>query len=241
MGFRVDVSARGVEAYIDGYLVENQTALEGAFLRATDKGARRLKNSIRQAMAGAGLGRLGNAFGSISDLERGGIQKRYENGGFSASGTVYVRSRSERTLGAIQSYTEGSVISPVRGRWLWFPSDDILRVAGSRGNRQRVTPGNWQQLGLESRIGPLTFVRSVNGNPLLVVKNVGVGAAGQSRSARSLNKRGLPRKGQIQREFVVAFIGIPRTARSARIDIQALINQVAAGLPALIQNEIGKI
>lgn len=241
MGIRYEVSARGVEAYVDGYFGANEQALEIAFLNSTDKGARRLKSSIRQAMAGAGLGRLGNAFDHTSDKEKGGIQRRYSNGGFSASGTVYVRSRSERTLGTIESYTLGATITPVRGRWLWFPTPDIVRVAGGAGKRARVTPGNWSALGLDTRIGPLTFVKSVNGRPLLVVKDVGVGAAGQARSARSLTKRGQPRKGQIQREFVVAFIGIPRTARAARVDIQALLNQVAGELPALINSEIGKV
>lgn len=238
---RVELTTSGVEAYVDQYFDGVTRSLEGALLRATQQGARRLKNSIRQAMAGAGLGRLGNAFGDTSDLARGGIQRRYPNGGFSASGTVYVRNKSERTMGAILSYTQGAEIRPVRGRWLWYPSEDILRVAGSRGSRQRVTPGNWSSLGLDSRIGPLTFVKSANGRPLLIVRNVGVGAAGQARSARSLTKRGLPRKGQVQREFVVAFIGIPRTSRAARIDIQALLNQVAGELPALINSEIGKV
>lgn len=238
---RVELTKSGVEAYVDQYFDGVTRSLEGALLRATQQGARRLKNSIRQAMAGAGLGRLGNAFGDTSDLARGGIQRRYPNGGFSASGTVYVRNKSERTMGAILSYTQGAEIRPVRGRWLWYPSEDILRVAGSRGSRQRVTPGNWSSLGLDSRIGPLTFVKSANGRPLLIVRNVGVGAAGQARSARSLTKRGLPRKGQVQREFVVAFIGIPRTSRAARIDIQALLNQVAGELPALINSEIGKV
>lgn len=241
MSLRVTLTADGVEAFVDGYFKENGAALEGAMLRASNRGARRLKNNIRQAMAGAGLGRLGNAFGSISDEERGGVQKRYANGGFSASGTVFVRSKSDRTLGAIQSYTEGSTILPVRGRWLWFPTDEIVRVAGGKKARARVTPGNWSQLGLDTRIGPLTLVKSVNGRPLLVVKNVGVGAAGQRRSARSLTKKGVPRKGQVAREFVVAFIGIPRTARAARISIQALLDQVANELPALLGKELGKV
>lgn len=241
MGFRVDVSTQDVEAYVDDYFDKTGVALEGALLRATQKGARRLKDSIRQAMAGAGLGRLGNAFGDTSDLAKGGIQRRYANGGFSASGTVYVRNKSDRTMGAILSYTQGSEIRPVRGRWLWFPTEEIRRVSGAGAKKTRVTPGNWSALGLDTKIGPLTFVKSANGRPLLIVRNVGVGAAGQARSARSLTKRGLPRKGQVQREFVVAFIGIPRTSRAARIDIQALLNQVAGELPALIRNEIGKV
>lgn len=240
MGFRTEVSARGFEAALDSYYRFGDQILEGAALRATDRGARRLKSGIRQAMAAAGLGRLGNAFGSVSDLERGGIQRRYPNGGFSASGTVYVRSKSERTLGAIEAYTQGAEIRPVRGRWLWIPSDEIARVAGSRQTRARVTPSNWSALGLDNRIGPLTLIKSVNGRPLLVVKNVGVSAAGRPRSARSLTKRGQPRKGQIMREFVVAFIAIPRTSRAARVDIQALINQVRSEMPAIIRSEIGR-
>lgn len=240
MGFRVDVSAQGVEAYFNDHIARSEAALEGAFLRATQKGARRLKENIRQAMAGAGLGRLGNAFADTSDAKKGGIQRRYSNGGFSASGSVYVRNKSDRTLGAILSYTGGSEIRPIRGRWLWYPTEEIRRVSGAGTKKARVTPANWTALGLDTKIGPLTFIKS-NGRPLLIVRNVGVSAAGKTRSARSLTKRGLPRKGQVQREFIVAFIGIPRTSRAARIDIQALLNQVAAELPALIYSEIGKV
>lgn len=239
--FRVELTTSGVEAYVDQYFDGVTRDLEGALLRATQQGARRLKNSIRQAMAGAGLGRLGKAFGDTSDLAKGGIQRRYSNGGFSASGTVYVRSKSDRTLGAIQSYVEGSTIAPVRGRWLWIPTDAMQRVAGQGKNKRRLTPGNWAELGMEAKLGPLRYLKSVNGWPLAAVENVGVSATGAARSARSLTKRGMARKGQVRKELLVCFVAIPRTSRAARIDIQALLNQVAGELPALIRNEIGKV
>jgi len=241
MKLTVTLNADGIDAYVDSFFKDTGVVLEGAMLRATDRGAKRLKNGIRQAMAGAGLGRLGNAFGSTSDEERGGIQRRYSNGGFSASGTVYVRSKSERTLGAIQSYVEGSTIAPVRGRWLWIPTDAMQRVAGKGKNKRRLTPGNWAELGMEAKLGPLRYLKSANGWPLAAVENVGVSATGAARSARGLTKRGVARKGQIRKQLLVCFIAIPRTSRSARINIQALLSEVAKELPALIGNELRKV
>jgi hypothetical protein len=211
--------------------------MERAALIATDRAAKDGKASIRTAMAGAGLGRLGQAFASQSDLsERRGVY-RYANGGFSASGIVYVRSRSERTLGAIESYTKGSVIRPVRSRWLWIPTDSIPRVS----KRYRLTPSMWKASGLNQKIGPLVRIKSINGYPLLVVNNVGVDLSGRKRSAKRLKKDGTPRNNQIQKEFLVAFIGIPHTARAARIDVEALLAPIAAAMPAAFNQALGRI
>lgn len=207
--------------------------LELAALEATDRAAKVAVRSIREAMTGAGLGRLGNGLGSASDLSSGrGIHRR-EAGGFSASGVVFVRSRSERTRGAIESYTSGSTIAPKRGRWLWIATPDLQRVAGGKGKRQRVTPGNWQALGLEQRVGPLVLLKSINGYPLLAVKGAGVSLTGATGSARSLRKNGQARRGQIRRELLIAFIAIPRTSRAARVDVPAIIRSVQADLPRL--------
>jgi hypothetical protein len=207
--------------------------LELAALEATDKAAKLAVRSIRTAMQGAGLGRLGNGLGAASDLSSGrGIHRR-EAGAWSASGVVFVRSRSERTRGAIESYTEGAEIRPTRGRWLWIATPDIQRLAGGQGKRQRVTPGNWQALGLDQRIGPLVFLKSVNGRPLLAVQGAGVALTGQTGSARSLTKSGRARKGQIKRELLIAFIAIPRTSRAARVDVNSIMRAVQADLPRL--------
>lgn len=208
--------------------------IEAAALIATDLAATKAKAALREKMQGAGLGRLGNAIGSGSDLAKRGAVYR-KGGGFSASGWLFIRSQSERTRGAIEAYTSPGLtaIAPVKGRWLWIPTDEIQRVAGSGKGRARLTPGNWEKLGLDRKIGPLEVVKSINGWPLLVVKGVGIGALGQSRSARSLTKKGQARKGQIRKEFLVAFIAIPNTARAARISVSAIGRQAQAQLPAL--------
>lgn len=212
---------------------------ERAALIATDRGATILKNNIRQDMASASLGKLGQAITSTSDLKKGGIQKRYGRHGFSASGLVYVRSRSERTVGALTSYLgRGSTrIAPRKGRWLWIATDNIPRLT----NRTRMTPELYRKNGFEQKIGPLVLIKSVNGYPLLVAKNIGVSAAGKKRSARSLTKSGRARKGQVEKAFVVAFIGIPYTSREARVDPRELHAQVMSQLPELMRQALGRI
>lgn len=208
--------------------------LELAALEATDKAAKQAVRSIRQAMAGAGLGRLGNGLGAASDLSSGRGIHRKAGGAWSASGVVFVRSRSERTRGAIQSYTGGADIRPTRGRWLWIPTDDLQRVAGSKGKRQRITPGNWDSLGMDRRIGPLVQLKSVNGYPLLAVQGgAGVSLTGAKGSARSLKKNGQARRGQIKRDLLICFVAIPRTSRAARVDVTAIMKSVQADLPRL--------
>lgn len=207
--------------------------LELAALEATDKAAKQAVRSIREAMAGAGLGRLGNGLGATSDLSSGRGIHRKAGGAWSASGVVFVRSRSERTRGAIESYTSGSEIRPTRGRWLWVPTDDLQRVAGGKGKRQRVTPGNWDNLGLDRRIGPLMMIKSIDGRPLLAVQGAGVSLTGAKGSARSLTKRGQARRGQVKRELLICFVAIPRTSRAARVDVTAIMKSVQADLPRL--------
>lgn len=223
-------------AFSDWYRFAEQR-LERAALIATDEGRRIALRSIRSQMQAAGLGRLGNAVSSTSDLEQSGEVHRRGDGGFSASGVVFVRSKSERTLGAIEAYTRGANIRPVRSRWLWIATDNIPRITG----KYRMTPELYRANGFERKIGPLVMVRSVNGNPLLVVEVAGIDASGRKRSARSLTKSGRARKGQVAKQFVVAFIGIPHTARSARVDITALMREVQAELPRLAIKSLGRI
>jgi hypothetical protein len=235
------ISARLQPGDLEGPFAEwrrfSEQRLENAALIATNRARIVALRSIRAEMAGASLGRLGQAISSTSDMERGHGVHRYANGGFSASGTVFIRSRSERSIGAIEAYTEGADIRPVRSRWLWIPTDNIPRVT----KKYRLTPALWKQNGLDRRIGPLVRVKAKNGNPLLIVENVGVDLSGRSRSAKSLSKRGLPRKGQVAKDFIVAFIGIPSTSRAARVDIAAIARSATADLPALFYEALGRI
>lgn len=234
-GIKATFDRRQIDGAFAPFYRMAEQRFERAALVATDKGRRVALSRVRSDMAGASLGRLGQGIGSTSDLESNAGVHRSASGGFSASGVVFVRSGSERTRGAIEAYTKGAQIRPVRSRWLWIATDNIPRVTG----RYRMTPELWVKNGFDQKIGPLVVVRSVNGYPLLVVKNVGLSAAGSRRSAKSLTKRGMPRKGQIEKQFVVAFIGIPFTSRAARVDVTAIMRSVQAELPALFRQAFG--
>lgn len=223
----------------DQFYRQASQRLERAALIAVDRASREALGQVRGSMQGAGLGRLGQAIGQTSDLRDGNGIKRRGSRGFSASGVLFVRSRSPRTLGAIEAYTVGASIRPRAGRWLWVATPDIQRLAGSGKARQRVTPGNWSRLGLDSRIGKLELVPSVSGRPLLVVKGAGVSAAGKAGSARSLKRNGEARRGQVARQFLVAFVAIPATSRAARVDVAAIMRAAAAELPALFAQAMG--
>lgn len=209
--------------------------LQAATLRATQRATNSAHGELRGEMAAAGLGRLGNAIGRGSDAEKSG-QVRRSGLGWSASGWIFVRSRSERTKGAIESYTVGAEITPKKGRWLWIATDDIPARAG----RQRMTPALWRTQGFDAKIGRLVRVDAPNGTPLLIVRNVGLSASGKSRSAKSLTKRGAPRKGQVAQDYIVAFYGISRTSRQARVDPRKIVAAAVRSLPALIREELGR-
>lgn len=235
MSFNLDFNTRGAGSAFDAAMAFHEARVQKAMLAATNRGGQRLKSRIREAMSAAGLGKLGQAIDATSDEQRAGIHHS-SGGGISASGLVYVRSRSERTRGAIEAYTSGANIRPRKGRFLWIPSDDILRVAGGKGQKQRLSPGNWSALGMDSRVGRLEFIPN-KGRPLLVVRGSSVNIA-KRRSARALTKTGRARKGQLAVPVIVAFIGIPATSRAARIDVRALHAQVMAELPTLFTNEL---
>lgn len=221
------------------YLALAERRIEAAALIATDRAAQSAKRQIRAEMSGAGLGKLGNAIDAGSDMQKGGRVHR-SGKGFSASGWVFVRSKSERTLGAIEAYTGSgeTLIAPVRGRWLWIPTDEIQRIGGTGAGKRRLTPGNWSKYGMDQKIGPLVMVKSVNGYPLYVVKNATVSATGARRSAKALNKRGYAGRGRVEKEFIVAFVGIPRTSRTARVNITTIMKRVQADLPRLFSEAL---
>lgn len=187
----------------------------------SDRAAVKLKNQIRQDMAGARLGRLGQAITHTSDKAKGrGV---YRKGDVSrASGIVYIRSKSPRTVGAIISYTEGADITAKNSSgYLWYPLDAAQRLIGKGKDRRRLEPRFWKSSGLEAKLGPLIRIKGSDGNPLLVVRNVGVGQVKGGRTrARPLLKSGRPRKGDTAAEIVPIFKGIRRTARQARINVR---------------------
>lgn len=224
---RVEIPVGAFMADFQRYATQR---LEQAALRATDRMAKDVLAKKREQMRAAGLGSLGQALGAGSDLQKNGRVHRLGRSGFSASGWVFVRSGSERSRGAIDVYlgTGAKQILPVRSRYLWFPTDNIVRLVGKGSQRGRVTPALWSTSGLDKRIGPLVRITAGDGTALLIVRNVGVNAAGKPRSARSLRMNGMPRKGDVAQDFIVAFVGIPRTSRQARVDVHQIAQSVVA-------------
>lgn len=189
-------------------------------------------------MSGAGLGRLGNAIGYGSDLKSGHGVKRRGAEGFSSSGYVFIKGRNERTVGAIESYTEGAEIRPVRSAWLWISTDEIKRKAG----RYRMTPARYRSSGLEQRIGPLVQIPGRHrGEALLIVRNVTVDRFGRPGRARQLPRRGAIGGSRERKDFIVAFVGIRSTSRVARVDVDQIVSLEQARLPeyrrAAMQND----
>lgn len=219
----------------DAFERDTVSRLQAAALNATHVAAGRAKAKVQSDMRGAALGRLGNAVGSGSDLQKRGTV-RGAGKIWSASGWVHIRSKSERTVGAIEAYTAGAEISPRKGRWLWIPTDDLPARVGKR----KITPENYTKMGLASKIGPLVFVMTPSGRALLVVKGASLSASGKSRSAKALRKDGGLRKGQVSAETIVAFVGIRRTARAARVDVNAIMREAQASLPGLLAQQLSR-
>jgi len=229
------IALKDAQSQIQFIMRNAKQEMERAALKATDQAGRKALTRVRGEMAGARLGRLGQGLGETSDLKKGNGVHRIGTDGFSASGVVFIRSGSKRTRGTIEAYTKGAEIRPVRGRWLWIASDQIPRITG----RYRMTPELYIKNGFDKKIGPLIKVKGSRGYPVLIVRNVGVSMAGAKRSAKSLTKRGLPRKGQVAQDFIVAFYAIPRTSRAGRVDVPSVMRSVQAELPALFNQAFG--
>lgn len=205
--------------------------LEGVALKVSDAAARNALTETRTQMRGAGLGRLGGALGYGSDLKKTGAVHRRGGEAFSASGWIYIRSRSERAVGAIVAYTEGAEIRPNKSPWLWIATDEIPKRAG----RFRMTPALYRQHGFENRIGPLIQIPGRHGGEaLLVARNVTVDRFGRPGRARRVPRRGGIGGSRQRVDHIVAFVGIRRTSRAARVDPKAIIAANAGRIPALI-------
>ena len=220
--------------------------MQAAALNATATAARNAKTKLRGEMAGAQLGRLGNAIDDGSDAEKNGVVHQVGRN-WSASGWIFARSKSQRTLGTLESYLEGSEIVPRRGRYLWIATDDVKRLVGVPTGRiggkgrsnVRLEPYLWDRTyGL--KLGPLTPITSASGTPLLIIKNATLSMSGKRGSARPLTKRGKVPKGQVAVDFIVAFIGISSTSRKARVDARAIVKEAQASLPELIEKELNR-
>lgn len=219
--------------FVERFKRESIQKAEKAALVATDRAA---SDALRQIRSSGRLGRLANAIGQFSDLKKGGVF-RFGAEGFSASGGLAIKTRNERTVGAIESYTEGSAILPRRGNWLWFPTPEL---GIKRIQRRKVTPALYNKSGMAARLGPLIQIPGRHaGEALLIVRNVQVKTAGSGRPLKG-SRSGIPRAGRQQKEFIVAFVGIKRTQRVSRIDIPSIMRANAARVMDYFEQEMRK-
>ena len=222
LDYRIEIPPGGIVS-LGGEL---RRLAERLALEVSDQAATKALRGIRSDMAGAKLGRLGNAITMTSDKRKGG--NLYRRGGVTrASGVIYIRSKSPRTVGAIISYTEGAQMAAKNpSGFMWFPLDGAFRLARlpiprTGGGRAtigvRLTPSWWKRT-MEPKLGPLFRIRGADGNPLLVVRNVAVGQVegGGSRIKRRL-KSGRAPKGTVLADIVPVFKGIRATSRAARV------------------------
>ena len=236
MGIQVIFGASG---QMQAYERHVTRILEQAALRASDLAARGAQQVLQASMRGAGLGKLGGAIGSGSDRRKGrGVHA--QGRGFSASGWVYARGRSERTQGALESYLRGAEITPKKGPFLWIATRELQRIVGRGSERRRMTPALYRKHGLERRIGPLIEIPGRHGGErLLVVRNVSVDRFG--RTGGRHGPRRLPRRlggARAKAEQVVLFVGILHTSQTARVNPDDIFRDAAAALPRLVGEEV---
>lgn len=232
IGVRFDMP---VAPFVAAYRRAAIQRIESLALTASNRAAVTAKRQMRAAMSAVGLARLGQAIGATSDLDKGrGVYRRGQ--GFSASGILFLRSRSERTIGTLEAYTEGADITPKTGGWLWIAQPDIPTRAG----KYRMTPARYNATGLDVRIGPLRFVRGISRNvAYLVVDDTSVDAFGRPGRALRKTKTGKVRKGRVEKKFLVAFVGIRRTARTARVDPRAILRAAQRDMGTYIETRLG--
>jgi hypothetical protein len=192
---------------------------------ATDRATTFAKEETRRRIRAAGLGRLANAVGSRSSL-----QKRFRNTD-EAVGAVFSRGKAgTRSNEALLAYSGGATIVPTGGKkWLAFATDALPKRAGKGRYQSKITPALYRSSGLEQRLGKLQFVRGRNSQvAYLVARKVVV----SNKSGRILRGQG-GRASRASRnaDSVVAFILIRFTRRAQRFDQDQIMRLAASKIP----------
>ncbi len=213
------------------------TRLSRAVGKATDDTAREARNDMKTAMLNTGLGKLSRAIRYTSDKAKGRIPDINSNTNrWRAGATVFATNGSDRTEGALQSYTNSTTtIVPRRGRWLAIATDEIPKRVG----RYRMTPELYVSSGLDRRIGELEFIPSKRPNEaLLIARNVSVNGARGFGQARRIPRHGRTPGGRKRVDFVVAFILIRITRRAERFNPGAIFKGQFLKLPDRIKSNL---
>lgn len=184
---------------------------------ATDVNSKRGQRRVQDRIRAVGLGGLANAVGQSSSLK-----KRSSTG--NPWGGIYARGQAKedsRAPGALEIYSKGGTIRPLKGRWLWIPT----AAAPKRIARYKATPERYRASG--SPLGPLKFAEISASYAIAYVERVGV-------SVKTGRARALPKRKSmtvVPARRVVLFEGIRFTRRMKRFDQRQEFGQEARKLP----------
>lgn len=192
-----------------------------------DKATKKAVDAQRAAMRAARLGKLANAVRSKTG------RSRDRKGEPNSYGVIFAADGDEsRAGGALEAYSRGTTIRPVRGPWLWYQTAALARTSKVGGSRGRLTPERYRQMG--NPLGPLRFARISAGFAKLYVDVADV-AVKTGRATRP--GKGKPRT-KVRTKRVTIFYGMKQTRRAQRYDPQRITAQVHAQIPAEIAAEM---
>jgi hypothetical protein len=198
-----------------------------------EKGARAATNAVRQAAravekdleaatASAGLGRLARSWQS---------RVYPETPSLGASGLVYAKGGA-RTVGALIAYATGARIVPRFGKYLWVPTDAVIKREGAK-----IGVRDFEEAGIPLRFVPPKGARRW---PLLVADGFVAG-----RKANSF-RAGTARRVKSGRGIasVVMFIGVRQVDIAKRFDIAGVAarghGELANRIAALWDGTVGE-
>ena len=198
---------------------EHNLVLQRAAARGVDKATGGAATQSRNTIRARGLGRLANAVGWTSSLKKG------KTTGTNSWGAIFARGGDDSLAGqALQAYSRGATIRPVRGEYLWFQTKALQRRVG----RKRMTPARYMEMG--SPLGRLLFRRKSARVAEYFVKGAVLSPKGRAR---------IPgRRSRIPTTIVVLFVGIKDTVRLKRWDQLQIVSMYAGLVPAFISDEV---
>jgi Family of unknown function (DUF6441) len=207
--------ARSLQADLQAELRDIDRAVASGIRDA----GRGLKSELRRQVATTRLGqRLANSW----------RDKHYPNQKLDAASLVCTKAPQ-----IIRALEEGAVIRSRRGRFLAIPTEDAPRK-GTDG--KRIGPSTFP----EHRFGPLRFVPRSTGPSFLVADGLRASLSrksGELRGFRRATDRAR-RSGQ-GLTTVVMFLLVPQVKLSKRLDVARAAERWSAGLPALIEQQLG--
>lgn len=200
--------------------------LEEANQIATDRTITKAGKFLRSRVRAVGLKGLANVVGYTSSLKKG------RKAGTNAYGVIFARGGDQSRSGqALLSYARGATITPKRGKWLWFQTEQIARQAKISGiGRERLTPELYRQKG--SPLGPLKFQLFRNGTARFYADGLVTTPKGRARLPGKRNKQPTKR--------ITIFLGIKVTRRGKRFDEREILSKFAGLLPAELSDELAR-